>query len=135
MNRLAFTLTFALIALIANILSAQTVVNRGPVTTAMRLAWTAPVGITATDHPTFEVRLRDSFTGTAVTAITNAVCSGAPITCTAQLTQVNVDALNMVGVHNITLFYFRQDVGDGSISLPFQLTTPAGAPTNLRVIQ
>lgn len=116
-------------------LGAQTVVNRGPVTTAMRFAWAAPVNIPQSDLATYEVRLRDSITGTAVTAITNHQCSGTPVACTAQLTQSNVDALNMIGVHNITLAYFRQDTGEGAISTPFVLTTPALAPTAVRIIQ
>lgn len=111
------------------------VVNTGPVNTTMKFAWAAPVNLTATDLPTFEVRLRDSKSPTVVTALTNVTCSGTPINCISQLTQSNVDALNMVGVHNITLSYFRSDLPESPQSTPFVLTSPSLAPTGTRIIQ
>lgn len=116
---------------------AQTTVTSGPVTTAMKFEWTMPSNVlTVADAATFEPRLRDgSFI--PVTALTNQSCalSGSAVVCTSQITQSNADALNRVGVHNLTMSVFRTDVGDSDASLPFVLKTPAGAPTNLRVIR
>jgi hypothetical protein len=109
-------------------------VTVGPVTTAMKFAWAAPINVPSTELPTFEVRLRDSKSPTVVTALTNVQCSGTPVACTSQLTQSNVDALNMIGAHNITLAYFRQDVGEGAQSTPYLLTSPSLAPTAVRII-
>jgi len=111
------------------------VVATGPVTTTMKFAWNAPVNITQTELPTFEVRLRDSKAVGVVTALTNVTCSGTPVACTSQITQSNADALNMIGAHNITLSYFRQDTGEGPQSVPFLLTSPSLAPTTVRIIQ
>lgn len=111
-------------------------VNQGPVDTSMKFAWNNPDNITLSDAPTFEYRLRDSTQVGVVTALTNVQCSaGTPVTCIAQLTPANVDALNRVGVHQITLSLFRADVGESPQSLPFQLQSPAAAPTSLRVIR
>jgi hypothetical protein len=111
------------------------VVTTGPVTTTMRFAWAAPTNVPQTELPTFEVRLRDSKSPSVVTALVNVQCSGTPVNCTSQLTQANVDALNMIGAHNITLAYFRQDTGEGPQSTPFLLTSPSLAPTAVRIIQ
>jgi hypothetical protein len=114
---------------------AQTPVTQGPVTTAMRFAWNNPDNISLSDAPTFEYRLRDSTQTGVVTALTNVNCAGAPVACTSQLTQSNVDALNRVGVHNITLSLFRADVGESPQSVPFSLRSPSAAPTTFRIIQ
>jgi hypothetical protein len=120
----------------AALIQAQTPVTRGPVTTTNRFQWIAPTGISQTDHSTFEVRLRDTTVPTVVTVIQNATCAlvNSQLQCERQLTQQNVDALNMVGIHNLTMAYFRADVGEGPQSSPFVLTSPAGAPTALRIV-
>ncbi len=110
-------------------------VTTGPVNTSMKFAWSAPTNVPASDLPTFEVRLRDSKSPAVVTALTNVTCTGTPANCQSPLTQSNVDALNMIGAHNITLAYFRQDTGEGPQSVPFLLTSPSLAPIGVRIIQ
>lgn len=124
--------TGLLLALFSITLNSQ--VTQGPVNTSMKLAWTNPDNITLSDAPTFEYRLRDSTQAGVVTALTNVNCAGTPVACTSQLTQSNVDALNRVGVHQLTLTLFRTDVGESPQSLPFSLRSPSGAAINLRII-
>lgn len=136
MKRLTFLSRVILFSLFSSIgLIAQTVVTTGPVTINDRLAWSNPSNVPLSDANSFEYRLRDgSFI--PVTALTNVQCvAGTPVTCTASLTQSNVDALNMIGVHNLTLTLYRADVGESPTSSPFLLTSPAGAPINLRLIR
>lgn len=127
-------LLFLIVILVPSSLYAQ-VVTTGPVTTSMKFAWNAPTNVPQTELPTFEVRLRDSKSPSVVTALTNITCTGTPVSCISQLTQSNVDALNMIGAHNITLAYFRQDTGEGPQSTPFLLTSPSLAPIGVRIIQ
>lgn len=127
-------LLFLTLILVPSSLYAQ-VVTTGPVTTTMKFAWGAPTNVPQSELSTFEVRLRDSRSPAVVTALTNVQCSGTPVNCTSQLTQSNVDALNMIGAHNITLAYFRQDTGEGPQSTAFTLTSPSLAPTGVRIIQ
>lgn len=126
---------FSVLALVlyASVASAQ-VVTAGPVTTSMKIAWDLPANLTLTDAPTFEVRLRDG-AFIPVTALTNATCvAGTPVVCSAPVTASNADALNRVGVHNLTLSLFRADVGDSAVSAPFVLRSPAGAPSPPRLM-
>ena len=113
---------------------AQTVVTTGPVDTSMWLEWNPPDNVTTvTDALTFEWRLRDG--AIPATALTLVTCAGTPILCQSDLTLSNVDALNRVGVHSLTLSAFRADVGDSRASLPFSLQSPATAPTNLSIMR
>ena len=126
-----FLLATALLLSAAPVLAQVT----GPVTTTSRIAWNAPSNTTLSDQPTYEVRLRDSTTPTVVTVLLAPTCVGtAPIACQVTLTPQNVDALNLVGLHSLTLAYFRADVGEGPLSVPFTLTSPVGAPTSGRII-
>lgn len=114
---------------------AQTVVTVGPVDTTMRFEWAAGNNVTTVaDALSFEYRLRDG-AFIPVTALTSVACAGTPIICTAPLIQANADALNRVGSHTLTLSAFRMDLGDSVLSLPFRLTSPVAAPTNLRIIR
>ena len=113
--------------------TAQTV-TVGPVNTSMKFEWSPAVNVlTAAEAITFEYRLRDG--AIPATALTGVACAGTPIVCTAALSQANVEALNREGRHSLTLSAFRVDLGDSSVSLPFILTTPSGAPTGLRIIR
>ena len=121
--------------LVAVLPAGAQVVTVGPVTTAMRFEWSPATNVTtAADALTFEYRLRDG-AFIPVTALTGVACAGTPILCTAPMVQANADALNRVGLHSLTLSAFRMDLGDSTVSLPFQLTSPVGAPTNLRIMR
>lgn len=128
---------FIFMLLTPSLVSAQTVVTKGPVDTSMKFNWENPSNITLADAPTFEYRLRDTFFPGIVTVIAGAQCvAGTPVICTAPLTQANADALNKVGSHSLTLSLFRQDVGESFQSIPFGLPSgPPTAPTNLRIIK
>ena len=116
-------------------LAAAQVVTVGPVTTAMRFEWAAGANVTtAVDALTFEYRLRDG-AFIPVTALTGVACAWTPIVCTSPMSQANADALNRVGSHTLTLSAFRMDLGDSVLSLPFRLTSPVDAPTNLRIMR
>lgn len=120
--------------LLSSPLLAQTV-TQGPVTTAMRFEWAPASNVTTVaDALTFEYRLRDG-AFIPVTAFTGVMCAGAPILCQAAMSQANADALNRVGAHSLTLSAFRMDLGDSVASLPFVLTSPAGAPTGLKIMR
>ena len=112
---------------------AQTVVTQGPVTTAFQWEVVPGNNLSAADAMTFEFRVRDSRQVGVVTALTGMVCAGTPVTCRSNLTPANVDALNIIGVHDLTVAIFRQDVGESPQSAPFVLRSPAGAPTSLRI--
>lgn len=127
---------FILLSLILSAPLGAQVVTVGPVTLGMKFAWNAPVNIPQSELATFEVRARDSKTGTAFAVLASITCSGSPvIACIAPLTQANVDAFNMIGAHNLTLTYYRLDTGEGVTSVPFLLTSVSLAPTTVRIIQ
>jgi hypothetical protein len=115
---------------------AQTI-PRGPVPAGSKFEWRAPSNVTTvTQAQSFEPRLYRG--GTPLTALTTVTCalttSPAGIVCQAPISTSNLDAINQVGVHTLTLSLFRQDVGEGPQSIPFGLTTPAGAPTAFSVV-
>jgi hypothetical protein len=122
-----FILLFSLTGL------AQTPVTQGPVSVNDSFEWTLPSNVTTADAPTFTARVRDSLQPGIVTEITAFTCAGT--ICTTKLTAANVDALNRVGQHTLTVSLFRADVGDSAPSPPFSLASPAGAPTRLRLIR
>jgi len=119
--------------------SAQTPITRGPVPAGARVAYETPDNVTTlTQAASFEARFYRN--GTPLTALVNVSCAPAvaPLvgfTCTSVLTPSNIDALNQVGVHALTLSLFRQDVGEGPHGAPFTLTTPAGVPRGGRLFQ
>lgn len=112
-------------------------VTRGPVTATMKFQWNAPPNTTLSEQNTWVVRLRDSLSPSIVTELQAFTCTlvNSVVTCQKQLTQANADALNVVGIHNLTVSYFRADVGDSPQSGPFALTSPAGAPTGTKIVQ
>lgn len=134
MRRSLFAFLFCL--LFASPVFAQAI-TRGPVPAGTRVAYEAPSNVTTvTDARSFEPRFYRG--GVALTAGTNVTCGPAVapvtgITCSFVLNASNLDAVNQVGVHALTLSLFRQDVGEGPQSVPFTLTTPAGAPTGGRL--
>lgn len=120
---------------------AQTPITRGPVPAGAKLAFSMPINVpNVTEALKFEARLSDNgIPLTAVTAATGLTCSSpAPtpplVPCQWVLSASNLDALNMIGTHSLTLRIFRADVGETVASVPFVLTSPAGAPTDLRLI-
>lgn len=127
-----FFLALAFILLAAAIAMGQ---STGPVTTASRYLWDMPTNVlTVTDAQSFTLRVKDSMS-VPVTELTGFTCTqGTPIACIASPNQANIDSLNRVGVHNLTVALFRADVGESPYSLPpFVLRSPAGAPTNFRL--
>lgn len=112
---------------------AQAPITRGPLPATAKVEWDAPQNVTTvTEAQSFEPRLLDN--GVPLTALTNVSCQGTPIVCAAPLTASNRDALNRVGAHELRLTLFRVDVGESPPSSPFVLTSPAGAPVNLRLM-
>jgi hypothetical protein len=114
------------------------VITRGPVPAGATMSFNAPSNVTTvTQALTFEPRLYRS--GTPLTALTQVTCqlvsNPTRIACVAPISASNLDAINQVGAHSLTLSLYRQDVGEGPQSLPFSLTTPAGAPTAFQIIQ
>lgn len=132
-------MTFRAVCVLALVLSAapalaQTI-TRGPVPAGATFSWTAPANVTTvTQALTFEPRLYRSTT--PLTALTGVVCvlQTPAIRCTAPISLSNLDAINQVGVQSLTLSLFRLDVGEGPQSVPFVLTTPAGAPMGFSII-
>ena len=130
-------LTYAIAALLL-LLSSRTahaqVITEGPIPAGAQFVWEAPTTITTvTEALTFEPRLYlDTRAATALTSVSCA-SAGSVITCTAAVSSANRDALNQVGAHQVTLALFRADIGEGAQSLPFVLTSRAGAPTGLRI--
>lgn len=140
--RRILSLTVVLAALATASAVAQTTITVGPVPAGSRLSFLADRSIaTVSEALTFEARLsRNGAPLTAATSTSGLTCS-APIppatnvSCQWVLTQSSLDALNMVGVHNLTVTMFRSDVGESPASLPFVLKSPAGAPLAVSVIQ
>ena len=121
--------------------AAQTPITRGPVPVGAKIVFEAGGNLsTVAEALTFEARLtRNGTPLTAATATSGLTCGAAVapavgITCQWALTASNRDALNQVGVHTLTLTHFRADVGESPASSPFVLTTPAAAPTGLRLL-
>lgn len=108
---------------------AQDVITRGPLPPTAKVAWDAPDNVTSpAEAESFEARL--VVNETPVTALTAVTCvAGVPVACQSPLSASNIDALNVVGVHALTLRLFRADVGESDPSSPFTFTSPAGAPT------
>ena len=127
------------ILMMASIATAQTTITRGPVPVGSKVAYevdtqTAP---TAAQAQGFEARFYDG--STPLTALTGVTCvlATSPLvgwTCQSVLSQSNLDALNRVGVHTLSLSLFRADVGEGPKGVPFTLTTPASAPSGGRLL-
>lgn len=120
---------------------AQTVINRGPVPVGSKVAFKGSDNVpTVAQMLTFEARLsRNGTPLTAATSTTGLTCTAAVapatgINCQWTLTQSNLDALNQIGVHNLTLTLFRSDVGESPTSAPFVLTSPAAAPSGLQLV-
>ena len=113
---------------------AQTI-TQGPVTTTHKIAWDIPANLTLINAPTFEARV--SIDGTPALTLTSVIWAAATATApaggSAVLSASQVDALNRIGSHAITVSLFRADVGDSGPSLPFVLRSPAGVPTGARV--
>jgi hypothetical protein len=123
--------------LVAVAADAQTTISRGPLQAGDKLAWSMPANVTTpADALSFEFRLARN--GAPLSALVNATCApsgGSSIACEAALTASNLDALNQVGVWSLTLTIYRSDVGESAASDPFVLTSPAGAPTGVRIIR
>lgn len=133
MKRVLLTVLFVLVA--APVLAQA--ITRGPVPATAKFAFDAPSNVTTvTQALTFEPRVYRN--GAPLTVLTNVTCQAlanpARITCQAPVSASNLDAINQAGVHNLTLSLFRLDVLEGEKSVPFSLTTPAGAPTAFQLI-
>lgn len=109
----------------------------GPISATQSFVWEAPANVTtAAEALTFEWRINEG--PTPLTALTNVTCAPAVapiigITCRSQVGASSADAVNRVGRHQLTIKSFRTDVGESVASLPFTLTSPAGAATGLRI--
>lgn len=130
--KFAMCLVLALLAT-ASSASAQ-VLTRGPVDTSMKFEMDLPANMTGDEARTFEWRIKDgAIPLTALTGFTCAPRSASVISCIAPVGQSQADALNRIGVHSLTATLFREDVGESLTSPPFVLTSPAGAPTGMRL--
>jgi hypothetical protein len=115
------------------------VVTTGPVNTTMKFQWEAPLGVTPTDQSTYESRLYDSF-ATGFTVLSAITCTAGatstdPTVCLSPLTTTLVTNLNKLGTHNLTLTYFRLDLGESPPSQAFSFKYPVPAPRNLQLIR
>lgn len=140
MRRL-LTLIALLAALAPTSAAAQTVITVGPVPAGAVLSFKAHESIaTWQEALTFEARLnRNGQPLTAVTASIGLTCAppvapSTKVACQWVLSEPNREALNKVGLHNLTVSMFRADVGDSPVSAPFSLKSPAGAPSELAII-
>jgi hypothetical protein len=111
------------------------VVDTGPVTTTMKIAWDQPANVILADAATFEYRLKNNGTLLATLSSVSCVAGSTVPTCTAPVTQALADQVNKVGVQQLTLTLFRADVGESAASLPFSLRSPAAAPGSLKIIR
>lgn len=114
---------------------AQTITPGTPLTAGDKLATDLPANVTLTDAPTWTYRFRDG--ASIVTEVTGPTCqasttTGVNGTCVFPLSQANVDALNMAGLHSITATMFKTGIGESIPSSPLSWPSRAGAPTNLR---
>lgn len=136
MNRL-LGLIIGLTLATAYTANAQVVVTQGPVTTLNKFAWEQPSNVPLADSPSFDYRVKDlSVANSPVVTLSNVQCSGTTVvTCTAPMPQAAADMINKVGSHGVALALFRSDLGESSYSLPFGLPTPAGVPTQLKIIK
>lgn len=124
-------------SLLSQPLSAQTLIAPGTTLVAGdKIAADLPDNVSLTDGPTWTYRIKDN--GVPVTEVTNPTCQasttiGIPGTCLFPLSQANVDALNMAGVHSLTLTMVKTGVGESTPSLPLSWPAKAGALRNLRL--
>lgn len=110
-----------------------------PYTATSRFEFEAPGNIvqTAAEALTFEPRFADR--GVPLAAVTGMACAPAVaprtgVTCSVPMGAANAATLNSAGVHQVTVAFFRADVGVGAFSGPFTRgPIPADAPTGLRV--
>jgi hypothetical protein len=132
-------LTIALCLLCAAPTLSQTVITVGPVPLGAKVQYEPGANVTTVaEAASFEARLTKNGAPLTAASASNGGLACAPsslgITCEWVLTQSNLDALNMVGRHELTLRVYRADVGESQASLPFSLTSRAAAPLNLRLM-
>lgn len=131
MRRLFVVLILVLVAAPA---LAQAPVTIGPVLPGDRVEWNAPANVTTVAEAlTFEARFY--LDAVPATALTNVQCAPdiSQILCWAPLSASNVDALNLVGLHELRLSLYRMDVGEGDRSDPFVLRSRAGVPIGVSI--
>lgn len=135
MKKILIVLSIAVATVVSGY--AQTPVTTGPVNTTMKVAWELPSNIPLSATTTVEFRFYDSLVPATFTLLQNVQCIlvGVDVSCTSPLSQANVDALNKMGAHTLTLSVFRADVGESAQSLPFTLLSPPAAPINPRIIR
>lgn len=118
----------------------QTVITTGPITTTDNIEWTiAPTdAVSATVAQSLPLRVRDNGQPTFVTLNAStcvpATAQATGWTCTTKVTQALAAVVNVRGPHSLVATWFDATTGSESPgSVPFVLTTPAGAPTGLRI--
>ncbi len=116
----------------------QTVITTGPVTINDNVAWTIAMSdaATAAAAQALPLRIRDNGLATFV-SITATGCVAAPIgvdgwNCTTKVSVPLAAMVNVRGTHSLTATWVDSAGVESPASVPFVLTTPAGAPTGLR---
>lgn len=120
----------------------QTVVMTGPITTNDTVEWTVSPAdaASASIAQSLPARFRDNGQSTFVPlTATSCVAATAPATgwtCTTKVTTQLASLVNVRGTHSLVLTLFDPTAGvEGSAAVPFALSTPAGAPTGVRIIR
>lgn len=126
-----------LIAITMMVVAVPALAQVTPYTATSRFEFEAPSNIlqTVNEAQTFEPRFQNR--GADLAPVTGMTCAPAVaprtgITCSAAMGAANATALNAVGAHQVTVAFYRADVGVGAFSVPFVRTAPAAAPTGLR---
>jgi hypothetical protein len=137
LNALAFLI---LLTVPAGVALGQTVITTGPITTTDNVEWTiaASDALSASAAQLLPLRIRDNGIGTFVTlnstGCTAVVTPVAGFVCTTKVTAALAAMVNVRGTHSLAATWLDVATGTESpASVPFVLTTPAGAPTGLRI--
>lgn len=120
---------------------AQTVITTGPITINDNVEWT----ISSSDAPSataaqaLQLRIRDNGQPAFVT-ISPMTCVTATgqvpgWTCTNKVTTQLTAVVNVRGTHSLVATWVDSQGVESPGSVPFVLTTPAGAPTGFRLIR
>ena len=132
-------ISFILVLLVTASFAEGQVVVTGPVDATMKVEWKLPTTMTVPEGLLFEPRLYDSMVPlptklTGFTCVDGTVTAPNPV-CRVPLTPALVTQLNTIGKHTLTLTFFRTDVGESPLSVPFSLSSPSAAPINLQLIR
>ncbi len=110
----------------------------GPITSSMRMEFTAPTNVTTTTFATaLEPRVYVDGSTTVYHVLAD-ICTGAvaPFTCVAPIPPMLLALLNVAGLHAVSVKLFDPSTGtEGPSAIPFALRSPPDAPTGVRIIR